>query len=262
MPADPADSARSAPPRLRPAPEAAPGAVIGRIGLTGLVVRFGDTLSEPANRAAIAFGSALREADWPGVSEVSASLVSAFVRFDPLVLPHAEVEARLRELISARDWTGADLPRDRRRHEIPCAFGGGAGPQFAELCDRAGLSHEAAVAELTGKPVRVLALGFAPGQGYLGQLSEHWDAPRLADLHGAPQGALLLALRQLIVFTAASRTGWPRAGLTAFRSFRPEAEDPFPLRPGDEVRFRAVSEEDIELMRAAGEDGARTESLP
>ncbi len=239
-----------------------PDVVIGRIGLTGLVVRFGDALSDPANRAAIAFGAALREADWTGVSEVSSSLVSAFVRFDPFVLPHSELEARLRELVSARDWTGADLPRGRRLHEIPCAFGGEAGPQFDDLRARAGLSRDAAVAELTGTPVRVLALGFAPGQGYLGLLPERWDAPRLAELHMAPQGALLLALRQFIVFTDASRTGWPWVGSTAFRSFRPEADDPFPLRPGDEVRFQEVPESEIEGMRASGADGGRMETLP
>ena len=53
-------------------------------GYDGVVVSFGDRLSEPANRAALAFRDAIEKAGWDSVEESSTSLVSAYLRFDPL----------------------------------------------------------------------------------------------------------------------------------------------------------------------------------
>ena len=39
---------------------------IAPVGLTGLIVQFADHLSEPANRAAIAFRAALEREGWAG----------------------------------------------------------------------------------------------------------------------------------------------------------------------------------------------------
>ncbi len=66
---------------------------IQTLGTDGLLVRFGDSLSEPANRAALAFGAAL-ERDLPeGVEEIATSLVSVFVRFDVRHLRHADLRS-------------------------------------------------------------------------------------------------------------------------------------------------------------------------
>ena len=49
---------------------------IRTLGLTGLLVSFADRLSEPANRAALAFRAAVEAAGIPGVEETSTSLAS------------------------------------------------------------------------------------------------------------------------------------------------------------------------------------------
>ena len=40
-------------------------------GIDGMLVSFGDRLSEPANRAALAFRAALERESWEGVAEIS-----------------------------------------------------------------------------------------------------------------------------------------------------------------------------------------------
>ena len=52
---------------------------IRRVGLAGLLISFGSEMSEPANRAALAFRAALDAEYWPEVSETMMSLVSVFV---------------------------------------------------------------------------------------------------------------------------------------------------------------------------------------
>jgi allophanate hydrolase subunit 1 len=69
--------------------------------------------------------------------------------------------------------------------------------------------------------VRVLAVGFAPGQPYLGPLGEEWNLPRLKALQQVPAGALVQAISQFVLFTGPAPTGWRHVGQTAFRCFRP-----------------------------------------
>lgn len=213
------------------------------VGVTGLLVSFGDSLTDRANRAALAFRASLEAERWAEVAETSSTLASCFVRFDPVTTDPEALEARLAGLLEARDWYGAAPPEGRKLWRIPCVFGGTRAPQLAEAAGQAGLSLPDAITQLSTARVRVLTLGFAPGQPYLGTLPEVWDLPRQTGLTPkVPEGALVLAIRQFVLFATSAPTGWRHVGQTAFRGYRPEAEAPFALRPGDEVTFPAVDE--------------------
>ncbi|MEI4234271.1 5-oxoprolinase subunit B family protein [Roseovarius sp. D22-M7] len=229
---------------------------IGRVGLDGMLVSFGDALSEPANRAALAFRAALDAAAPAGVEESATSLVSAFLRFDALRVDFGTLRSEIRGLLDSRDWYAADLPGGRRLWRIPTVYGTDLAPQLAEAAEAVGLDTETAVAQIAETRVRVQTIGFAPGQPYLGELPPAWDIPRQTDLTDpVPVGALTVAIRQLVLFSVSTPTGWRHIGQTAFRPFRPEAEAPFVLRPGDEVLFEAVTRETYERLCAAGPDG-------
>lgn len=235
-------------PRIRP------------LGVDGFLISFGDRLSEPANRAALAFRAALDRAGWSGVEETSTSLASAYLRFDLMgVDDHAVLEGRLATLLASRDWYTADMPEGRRLWRIPTVYGTGLAPQLEDAASAAGLTVDQAIASISEARVRVQTIGFAPGQPYLGELPEAWDIPRQTALtDNVPAGALVVAIRQLVLFSVTTPTGWRHIGQTAFRLFRPEAETPFTLRPGDEVLFPPATPEELEAMRAHGPDGGAT----
>lgn len=234
---------------------------IRTVGFDGMLVSFGDRLSEPANRAALAFRAAVEAAGWPGVQESATSLASCFVRFDPFERDHAALRADLAALLAARDWYGADLPQGRRLWRVPTVYDPALAPQLPEAAQAAGLSVEAAVRSLSTTRVRVQTIGFAPGMPYLGELPECWNVPRLQDLTPrVPEGALVVAIRQLVLFPVATPTGWRHVGQTALRLFRPDSDTPFLLRPGDEVLFPAVSAGDLAGVGPDG--GATVEVLP
>lgn len=234
------------------------------VGVDGFVVSFAETLSDDANRAALAYRAELAAADLPGVEETSTSLASAYVRFDPVETNPDALRAALADRLAARDWYKAPLPAGRRLWRIPTVFGGGLAPQLAEAAARAGLSEAEAVASITARPLRVQTIGFAPGQPYLGQLEPDWDIPRQTDLTPrVPVGALTVAIRQLVLFAVSAPTGWRHIGQTAFRAFRPDSETPFVLTPGDEVIFEAVPASAYKELAASGPDGGATwEPLP
>lgn len=234
------------------------------MGLSGLLVRFSDRMEDAANRAALAFRAAVEEAVWEGVEETATSLGSVFLRFDPLRTDLHDLGRSVAGMLADRDWYAAPLPAGRRRWHIPALFGGPEAPQLDEAAALAGLSPEAAVVQLTAQPVRVLTIGFAPGLPYMGPLPAHWDIPRQTALTPVlPAGAVVVAVRQVIIFPTATPTGWRHVGQTGFRGFRPEADTPFPLRAGDEVQFHAVSATELRRLQAEDPDGggARSEAL-
>ena len=108
------------------------------VGVDGFVVSFADSLSEPANRAALAFRDAIDRAGWEGVEESATSLVSAYLRFDPQWRDHDGMRAALEEFLQDRDWYQALLPTGRRLWRVPTIFGGAAAPQLAEAAQAAG----------------------------------------------------------------------------------------------------------------------------
>ena len=235
------------------------------VGLSGVLVTFGSHLTEPANRAALAFRACVDAANILGVRETSTSLTSTFVSFDLALISNDALHEQLSDLLVQQDWGSAELPAQRRLWHIPTAFGGENGPQLAEVANLTGLSIAAAIAKIEATPVRVLTIGFAPGQPYLGVLPERWDVPRQSALTSSvPEGALVTAIRQLIVFTAATPTGWRHIGQTAFRGFRPESETPFALNPGDELQFAAISGAELDQIRmgdTSGNGGAEIKDI-
>lgn len=234
------------------------------IGVDGWLVSFGDRLTEPANRAALAFRAALDRADLPGMVESAAALTSVHVRFDPAAMDHARTRRALQGLLATCDWYAAVLPQGRRLWRVPTVFGTDLAPQLDDAARLAGLTPEAAVSALCARPLRVQAIGFAPGQPYLGQLPPEWDLPRQKELTPrVPEGAVVVAIRQAIVFSVTTPTGWRHVGQTALRLFRPDHADPFLLRPGDEVLFQPAPPDALDALRRSGPDGgAVAEMLP
>lgn len=220
------------------------------IGVDGMLVCFSDRLDEAANRAALAFRKALEDADLQGVLETSTSLASVYLRFDLRMTDHAALRAALDALLHENDWYMATLPTGRTLWHVPAVFGTDLAPQLDEAAAMAGLSPDQAISALCAEPLRVQAIGFAPGQPYLGQLPPEWNIPRQTGLTPrVPEGALAVAIRQMVLFSVSTPTGWRHVGQTALPLFRPDQPEPFTLRPGDDVRFLAVTREEFENIR-------------
>ena len=238
---------------------------IKTVGLNGILVQFSNQLDEASNRAALAFSDTIKMQKWDCIEEVSATLVSTFMRFDIRRVSHDDLIKDIDAVLRPKNWFEAPLPLGRRHFEIPCVFGGEHGPQFNDAADAAGLSACEALNELTSVKTRVMTIGFAPGQPYLGQLDQHWDIPRLSNLTAqVPQGALIVAIRQLIIFSAPNPTGWRHIGQTAFACFRPDQTSPFALRSGDEISLRDISANELFKIKAkdhSGNGGAHVKAL-
>ncbi len=223
------------------------------LGQDGILLRCGDG-TRPQADAALALAAQIRQGDLPAVTEVASSLASVLVRFDPTRTNRSALTDRLRDL--TRNPASAPTPGVTRVWTIPVSLGGDAGPQLTDAAHLAGRSVAQAVHDMTTADLAVLAIGFAPGQPYIGTLPAAWDLPRQTELTPqVPAGALVVALRQLVLFANPSPTGWAWIGTTAFAPFRTDRADPFALATGDRIRFSLTDADTITRLRHDATDG-------
>jgi KipI family sensor histidine kinase inhibitor len=222
---------------LPPDPELRP------LGVDGVLVRFARNLSEQANAQALSFRDQVQDAELTGITEIASSLTSVRIGFNPEQTNRHTVTQALKSLIAQHNTPDTS---PKRLWRIPAAFGSTYAPQLAEAASLAGVTPEQAIADIEAQTVRVIAIGFAPGQPYLGMLPDHWNISRQSNLtESLPRGALICAVRQLIIWSADAPTGWRHIGQTAFRVYLPEAQNPFAFTPGDAVKFHAVSDSEF-----------------
>ncbi|MFC5469071.1 5-oxoprolinase subunit PxpB [Cohnella suwonensis] len=163
-----------------------------------------------------------------GVEEAAEEALR-FVR--SVIEPNREIEARLVEL--------------------PTVYGGEAGPDLAECADRSDMTESEFATRHASATYEVALLGFAPGFPYLSGLDAALSQPRRASPRmKVPAGAIGIAGGQTGVYSVESPGGWQIIGRTTVPLFRPDAEPPFLLAPGDRVRFVAIE------ARGGGEGAA------
>jgi KipI family sensor histidine kinase inhibitor len=227
------------------------------VGIDGILVRFGSELTEQTNQAALAFHRHINANHHVGVLESAPSLTAVFLRLDIEGAMAATLQW-IEQEVAAQDWFAVQS-NSGRHWTIPCCFDG---PQLGDAAALARVSEQKAVAEITASTMRVLTLGFAPGQPYLGSLEPHWNIPRMDGIApNVPAQALVVAVRQLIIFNNTAPTGWRHIGQTAFRCFDKDHPEPFALQAGDVVRFEQAGRADIDALLDAPFGGARMEVL-
>jgi KipI family sensor histidine kinase inhibitor len=203
------------------------------LGDAALLVRFGTTLSEAANRAAVSFARAIEGRLPDGVTEIVPSLVSVLVTYDPRRIDHEWLAGEVRLLVGIARETESPV-----EHTVQVRFDG---EDLANVAADLKLTVDALIAAHNASPLRVLATGFAPGFVYCGFHGEALTVPRGTAVRPmVPAGTVLFAAGQTAIAATPIPTGWHVIGHTEFRNFDPAATPPTKLRAGNTIRFEAA----------------------
>lgn len=194
-----------------------------------------------------AVADALRAQD--GVIDSVAGVDSLVIRADPLTLRPENARTLLEETLAR---TAATPGKPGKHIEIPVCYGGAFGPDLNDVSELTGLSPEAIIKAHAQGPYRVLTIGFAPGFAYLGPLDPRLEAPRLDTPRARlPAGSVGVAGATTGIYPLSSPGGWRIIGRTPAKLFDPQADEPFTLSAGDEVRFTVIDEEKFLAMSSA-----------
>lgn len=209
------------------------------LGDAALLVRFGDTLSDAANSAAIGFARALAADPVPGIVETVPNLISVLLRYDQAVVQLPLLTGELRLRLSTQNPA---VTVTAAQQTIAVSFGGEQGPDLETVAAALSLSVEAFIAAHNAAPLRILATGFAPGFVYCGFHSPEMLLPRRTEVRAAvPPGTVLFAAGQTAITATTIPTGWHVIGSTSFRNFEAQSTPPTLLQAGDSVIFEVAS---------------------
>ncbi len=203
------------------------------LGDSALLVRFGQSIDDAANRAALAFAARLKADGIAGVVEIVPSLVSVLVRYDPAVVGVTRLSGEL-----ALRLAGEDVAMEPRTHRVAVRFDG---PDIGEVANLLTLSIDGFIKAHNSKMLRILTTGFAPGFVYCGFHDEALTVPRRTLVR--PQvlaGSVLFAAGQTAITATDIPTGWHVIGQTSFRNFDPADNPPTQLHAGDRIAFEVA----------------------
>lgn len=214
-----------------------PRPTLARLGDHAWLVRFEPRVDSDVNARVLALAAWVRAQDWPGVRDVVPAMASLAVH----VSPDRQCSKAVADRLAAHLDAGGDAALiEPPPVVIPVAYGGGDGPDLADVAAATGYSPEEVVRRHCAVTYRVFMLGFLPGFPYLGLVDPAIRVPRRAmPRTRVPAGAVGLAGAQTGIYPRESPGGWQIIGRTQEPLFDPASTPPARLAPGDRVRFVA-----------------------
>ena len=209
-------------------------------GDAAVTVAFEARVDPVINARVVALAAGIGAARHPGVRDVVSSYSAVTVYFDP-------IRTDLDRLWVALDEAAAAPVGDAgpsREIVVPVRYGGVAGPDLGEVAAFAGCSADEVIRWHAAPRYRVYMVGFLPGFPYLGAVDARIAMPRRSNPRLAvPAGSVGIAGTQTGIYPTAAPGGWRLIGLAAVEPFDAAREPPCLFRPGDTVRFEALSSE-------------------
>lgn len=219
-----------------------------------MYAEFSRTLDLDVNQSLQALAAALRERKVPWMRDLVPALCGLAIHVDPdhPDLPD-DLPSACRALLEEAFKSAGRFEDAGRVVDVPVCYDEAVGPDLKELAQKLGLPAADIVARHVKSPHRVLMVGFAPGQPYIGGLDPKLMVPRRATPRTKlPAGSVAIAIGQTTVYPYETPGGWHIVGRTPVTVFDPARENASLFAPGDRVRFHAVGRE--EYLRLGGRE--------
>ena len=195
----------------------------------------------------------------PGVVDLTSAYTTIAVFFDPVRVveagaPVASVIDWLTAKIQAALQKGSKRKQKKaqsRLLEIPVCYEDEFGFDLADVAQHADVSVEEVIRVHTRHDYRVACVGFTPGFGFLSGLDPKLVTPRRSTPRtSVPAGSVAIGGAQTGVYPIRSPGGWNVIGRTPLRMFDVRRDPPALLCAGDRVRFRNITREEFENLKA------------
>lgn len=205
------------------------------LGDSALLVRLGDEIDITTNQRVHTLAALLDASSLDGVIETVPAYTTLLIHYDPLILLYGAIREWLQRQLTHIEESELRKPRQL---EIPVQYGGEHGVDLQFVADYHHLPVEEVIRIHSGRTYTIYMMGFTPGFPYMGKLDDALLTPRLETPRThVPAGTVAIAGFQTGIYPIDSPGGWRLIGHTSLQLFNPDAEAPFLVSPGDQVRF-------------------------
>ena len=212
---------------------------VRRAGDAALVLEWPAQVDPTINARVVAARSALLATSGAQVRDAVVGYHTLTVYFDPLTVDAASLE---RELLATAQHTDANAAPAGATVDIPVSYGGEQGPDLTDVARAVGGTEQDVVDLHVSRDYRVFVVGFVPGFAYMGPVAPAWALPRRSTPRmKVPAGSVAIAAGQTGIYPIETPGGWHLIGRTPVRPFDERRAEPVLFRPGDRVRFHAIT---------------------
>jgi KipI family sensor histidine kinase inhibitor len=219
------------------------------LGDSAVLAEFSTSLDLEVNARLQRLAEAVRAKRVPWICDIVPALGSLALHFDPVLVPAGfdPVEAAA-SLLQDCLRGGLRAPRSRSASlEVPVCYDAEFGPDLGLVAEQVKLSASEVIRRHTAPGHRVLMMGFAPGQPYIGGLDAALAVPRRATPRTrVPAGSIAIANAQTAVYPFEISGGWNVIGRTPLTVFDVTREPAALFAPGMSVRFVAIARAEYE----------------
>lgn len=223
------------------------------LGDSALIVDFGNVIDESINRRVLQLFQRLQSLSLPYVKDAVPAYASLTVHYDVAIVlqqhPKTEtafeaVSGAIRKILEDENEEAAAQNRTVR---IPVCYAEKFAPDLNEIAAQKKLPANEIIRLHTSKSYRVYMIGFLPGFPYMGEVDERIATPRKQQpRQNVEAGSVGIAGRQTGIYPLRSPGGWQIIGRTPLALFNSKKEEPVLLRPGDEVQFYSITDDEFE----------------
>jgi inhibitor of KinA len=235
------------------------------LGDSALVVRVRDQFENAPDETldeVLRVFQLLQRAAIPSVIELAPAYTSVGVFFDPVaVLKSSDASDGVFDELATRIRSAIEIPVSRRHRrrtaasiprliEIPVCYDAEFGFDLNRVAEHTKLSGRQIIDIHSTGEYRVACIGFVPGFTFLAGLPKNLATPRRdVPRKEIAAGSVGIGGAQTGIYPLRSPGGWNLIGRTPLKLFDPVKDPPTLVRPGDRVRFRAISREEFESLK-------------
>ncbi|KUO70412.1 MAG: allophanate hydrolase [Clostridia bacterium BRH_c25] len=213
-------------------------------GDKGLVIEYGNEISEAVNKKVRNMYMAIRKSQIAGIHEMIPTYRSILIQYNPVELEIDKLMEALTEIEKTMD--SIDLPKPRII-ELPTIYGGEFGEDLSFVAEHNGISEAEVIKIHSSVDYLIYMLGFTPGFPYLGGMSEKIETPRLkVPRTKIPAGSVGIAGKQTGVYPIEAPGGWQLIGRTPVKLYNLKSSIPIILQAGDYIRFTPVEKDEYD----------------
>jgi len=226
-------------------------------GDCGVLISYEEKIDPKINERVRLFSEILSGRKFPWIEETIFSYRSLLVIYDQGKIRYGAVVEILKD-VEHHLVQSESCPPDL--YEIPTVYGGTHGPDLDRVSGISGLSPKEVIELYSSTTFTIYFLGFLCAQPYLGGLPEKLHVPRLDNprIH-MPAGSVGIGGIQASLITIDQPSGHNFIGRTFLCLYDPMKIPPTPLKAGDRIIFKPISEQEIPSMR--GKDPVKKDKV-
>jgi KipI family sensor histidine kinase inhibitor len=224
---------------------------------SALLIEFGKTISLPLHNEVMTAKQLIEEIKFEGFIETVPAYNSLAVYYNPLLIVQKDetialsVEKILIQILKSNNATIKQSNNSAIVY-IPVCYDEAFGIDLNEVSQTLQLSKEEIIQLHSSTTYKVFMTGFTPGFPYMGILDEKLitkrkTQPRLK----VEAGTVAIAGNQTGIYPSATPGGWNIIGRTPVKLLDTTKANPFLLKAGDEVKFKAITKDEFEQYAAS-----------